>query len=90
MTEKLHKSRKVNKSELNRIRDLDIDTKADITLDTRDKKYEGKEKNRYNQKLEQRKLEKAKKANAKLEKFYIRNKKHIEKRAIVEAELQQS
>ncbi len=85
-TDKYKKPRKKIKAKINRYRDTDIDTLADLEFEERPTKYQH-EKNRYEKLLEQRKEEKRKIREKKLEKFWIKNRKHITKRAEAEAEL---
>ncbi len=85
-TDKYKKPRKKIKAKINRFRDADVDTLADLDFEERATKHVH-EKNRYEKILEKRKKEKQKIKEKKLEKYYIKNRKHIEKRAKVEAEI---
>jgi hypothetical protein len=85
MANKFSKGRKALKAELNKNREENIDKLADIEIDSRSTKHEV-EKNRYEQILAIRKEEKFQKAVRKDEKPHIWKRKHIVKRAVVEAE----
>ncbi len=82
-------NRKIVKAEISKNRTKDIQELADIEVENRDKKYEG-ESNRYGQILEQRKQDKREREEAKKQKIHLGKRKHIEKRAIAEAEEQQA
>ena len=86
-TEKFKKPRKQIKAKINRYRSEDIDTLADLEFEDRSTKTPH-EKNRYDQIIDVKKEEKRKIQEKKLEKFWIKNKKHIRKRAEVEAEIE--
>ena len=82
-------NRKIVKAEISKNRTKDIQELADIEVENRDKKYEG-ESNQYGQILEQRKQDKREREEAKKQKIHLGKRKHIEKRAIAEAEEQQA
>jgi len=82
------KSRKSIKAELNSKRSDDIEVLGNIDPDSRVSIHK-EESNRYSDILKDRKKQKRMRLKSKLSKIHIGKKKHIEKRAVAEVELQQ-
>ena len=82
-------NRKNVKAEFNKNRNKDIQELADIEVENRTSKHVD-ELNRYGKALKEKKEEKWEREHAKRGKMHLGKRKHIEKRAIAEAEEQQA
>ena len=86
MTDKMKKPRKEVQATLNQNRHKDIQELADIKIEDRSTKHKSKKTNRYAEILKNRKIMKKMREEEKRSKIHIGKRKHIEKRAIAEAE----